>query len=171
MVHEVFDAARSGDSEQLKVLLDKDPALANKENEDGLTPLGFAAHYGQAEAVKVLLAYGAEVNAVSHSRIAYIPSNTALHAAIAGERDAAVIELLLMSKADPNVFDSNGHTSLHTAAFHADSTDLIQLLVEHGADVHAKAEGGDDAVSLAKSRGNLRVLALLEQYMQGSGID
>ncbi|MDQ0116609.1 ankyrin repeat domain-containing protein [Paenibacillus harenae] len=162
MINEVFSAARSGDSEQLKGILDKDSKLANTENEDGLTPLGFAAHYGNSEAVKVLLEYGADVNAKSHSRIEYIPSNTALHAAIAGERDIGVINVLLMNKANPNIFDSNGHTSLHTAAFHDDNIDLIKLLLEHGADVYAKVEDGNDAASLAKERGNLRVAELLE---------
>ncbi|WP_147433551.1 hypothetical protein [Paenibacillus ginsengarvi] len=34
--------------------------------------------------------------------------------------------------------------------------------VEHGADVYAKVEGGNDAVSLSKERGNLRIAKLLE---------
>jgi ankyrin repeat protein len=66
--------------------LEANPVLANTENEDGLTPLGFAAHYGQLNIVKLLLNYGADVDARSRSKISYIPSNTALHAAIAGER-------------------------------------------------------------------------------------
>ncbi|MFC4099140.1 ankyrin repeat domain-containing protein [Paenibacillus xanthanilyticus] len=163
MIHDIFEAARTGDREQLQLLLEQNPALANAKNEHGLTPLGFAAHYGQAEAVKALLAHGAEVNAVSHSRIPYIPSNTALHAAIAGERDMDVIRVLLANNANPNIFDSNGHTSLHTAAFHDDNAELVQLLMEHGADAGASIEGGEDAVSLAKARGNLRVAAVLER--------
>ncbi|TYP72078.1 ankyrin repeat domain-containing protein [Paenibacillus methanolicus] len=163
MIQEFFAAARSGDREQLQLLLEQDVTLAKTENEDGLTPLGFAAHYGQAGAVKVLLAHGAEVNAVSHSKVAYIPSNTALHAAIAGKRDMEVIRVLLMNGANPNIFDSNGHTSLHTAAFHDDNAELIELLREHGADVEARIEGGVDAGALAKERGNLRVAAALER--------
>ncbi|MCU6712822.1 ankyrin repeat domain-containing protein [Paenibacillus sp. J5C_2022] len=162
MINEVFYAARLGDSNRLKELLSKEPELANTENEDGLTPLGYAAHYGNAAAVKVLLEYGAEVNAISHSKIDYIPSNTALHAAITGEREIEVIKELLMNKANPNILDSNGHTSLHTAAFHDDNVELITLLLEHGADVDAKVEDGNDAVSLAKERGYLRVAELLE---------
>lgn len=76
----------------------KTPSLAHTENSEGLTPLGFAAHFGSKAAVQVLLDYGVDVNAVSHSKISYIPSNTALHAAIAGERDPEVIRLLLEVK-------------------------------------------------------------------------
>jgi hypothetical protein len=34
--------------------------------------------------------------------------------------------------------------------------------VEHGADVYAKVEGGNDAVSLSRERGDLRIAKLLE---------
>ncbi|SCW87673.1 Ankyrin repeat-containing protein [Paenibacillus tianmuensis] len=115
------------------IILAIHPSLAHSENGDGLTPLGFAAHFGSKATVQVLLDYGADVNAVSHSKLSYIPSNTALHAAIAGERDPEVIRLLLTRGALTNIFDSSGHTCLHTAAFHDDNTELIRLLMEHGA--------------------------------------
>jgi uncharacterized protein len=164
MINEVFASCRSGDRERLQQLLELDPTLANTENSDGLTPLGFASHYGQAEAVQVLLEFGADVNALSHSSIPYIPSNTALHAAIAGERNVEVIQLLLNHEANTNVFDSNGHTSLHAAAFHDDNVELIKLLLGRGADPRAKVEGGTEAASLAMERGNHRVAELLQGW-------
>ncbi|MEW9699399.1 ankyrin repeat domain-containing protein [Paenibacillus sp. SI8] len=163
MINEVFSAARNGELGVLRGFLDSKPALANTENEDGLTLLGFAAHFGQTEAVKLLLDRGADVNAVSHSKVSYIPSNTALHAAIAGERSMDVIRLILAHDADTNLFDSNGHTSVHAAAFHDHNTEMIQLLIDHGADVNAKVEGGVYAIALAKEQGNLRVAELLRQ--------
>lgn len=163
-VDDVFQAAQAGDASRLQNLLEAHPSLAHTENGDGLTPLGYAAHFGRKAAVQVLLDYGVDVNAVSHSKISYIPSNTALHAAIAGERDMEVIRLLLTGGARTNIFDSNGHTCLHTAAFHDDNTELIRLLMEHGADVNAKAEGGDTALALAIRQGNERVAGLLRQH-------
>ncbi|WP_274650133.1 ankyrin repeat domain-containing protein [Paenibacillus humicola] len=159
MIGELFSAARSGNAGRLKELLESDPALANAENADGLTPLGFASHFGQAEAVRVLLQYGADVNAVSHSKIGYIPSNTALHAAIAGERNRDVIRLLLAHGARTSLFDSSGYTCLHTAAFH-----ILQLLIEHGADVNARAGGGGTPLAIANERGNLKAAAFLKQH-------
>src|SRR4051812_8105620 len=115
MINDVFTAARTGDANRVKELLNTDLSLANSENNDGLTLLGFASHFGQSEVVRLLLDNGADVNALSHSKVSYIPSNTALHAAIAGERNLEVIQRLLAHRANPTIMDSNGHTSLHVA--------------------------------------------------------
>lgn len=162
-IDDVFQAAQTGDAARLKEILAAHPHLTNTENSEGLTPLGYAAHFGNKDAVQVLLDYGAEVNALSHSKISYIPSNTALHAAIAGERNLDVISLLLAHQAKTTIFDSNGHTCLHSAAFHDDSTELIRLLIEHGADVNAKAGGGESALSLATKQGNHEAVQFLRQ--------
>ena len=45
-IDEVFQAAQSGDAQRLKLLLEANPGLASEENRDGLTPLGYAAHFG-----------------------------------------------------------------------------------------------------------------------------
>jgi uncharacterized protein len=162
-IRDVFQAAQSGNASLLNSLLNSDPILANTENSDGLTPLGFAAHFGQKNTVQALLNHGADVNSISHSKIEYIPSNTALHAAIAGERNLDIIKLLLKHKALTNIFDSNGHTSLHTAAFHDDNKEIISLLIEHGANVNAKVQGGKTALTIAIEEGNNQVADLLIQ--------
>lgn len=164
IVDDVFQAVQSGEASRLQDILESHPHLANAVNGDGLTVLGYAAHMGNKDVVQVLLDYGADVDAVSHSKISYIPSNTALHAAIAGERNLEVIRLLLDHHAQTQIFDSNGHTCLHTAAFHDDNEEIIRLLVEHGADVHAKMEGRESALSLAIKQGNHNVAELLRQY-------
>ncbi|UNK19347.1 ankyrin repeat domain-containing protein [Paenibacillus sp. N3/727] len=163
IIDEVFQVVQSDEASRLKDILESHPQLANTENGDGLTPLGYAAHFGNKDAVQILLNYGADVVAVSHSKISYIPSNTALHAAIAGERNVDVIRLLLTHNAQTNIFDSNGHTCLHTAVFHDDNLEIIRLLIEHGADVNARIEGGETALSLAIKQGNNNVAELLRQ--------
>ncbi|MUT65234.1 ankyrin repeat domain-containing protein [Paenibacillus sp. NEAU-GSW1] len=163
-INDLFKAAQSGDAARLQGILESHPQLANTENGQGLTPLGYAAHFGNKDAVQVLLNYGADVNAVSHSSVSYIPSNTALHAAIAGERNADVIKLLLEHGAQTNIFDSNGHTCLHSAAFHDDNIELIRLLIEHGAEVNARIEGGETALALAIGQGNVNVAELLREF-------
>ncbi|WP_419884533.1 ankyrin repeat domain-containing protein [Paenibacillus sp. B-A-8] len=160
-INEVFQSAQQGDAARLKEILEFHPALANTENNEGLTPLGYAAHFGKEAAVQVLIDYGAEVDAVSHSKISFIPSNTALHAAIAGERDMGVIRLLLNKGAQTHILDSDGHTALHSAAFHSDNVELIRLLIEHGADIHAKIEGGESVLAMAIQQGNHNVKEFL----------
>ncbi|SEO18472.1 ankyrin repeat domain-containing protein [Paenibacillus sp. OV219] len=162
-IEDVFQAAQSGDAERLRVFLEAHSELANTENEQGLTPLGYAAHFGNKDAVRVLLEHGANVNTVSHSKLSYIPSNTALHAAIAGERSIDVIRLLLAGQAQTTIFDNNGHTCLHTAAFHDDNIEMIRLLIEHGAEVNAAIEGGETALALAVKQGNHHVEELLRR--------
>lgn len=164
LIEQVFQAAKSGDASQVKELLDIHPELAAAENQDGLTLLGFTAHYGYTRVVQVLLEHGAEVNTLSHSKISFIPSNTALHAAIAGERDREVIELLLNHGADTNLFDSNGHTCLHTAVFQKENSELISLLIAYKADVNAKAPDGETPLALALRLGNSGNAELLRQY-------
>ncbi|WP_232697464.1 ankyrin repeat domain-containing protein [Brevibacillus daliensis] len=164
LIEKLFQAAESGDSSSLQELVETQPEFANTENKDGLTLLGYAAHFGNADAVKVLLDHGADVNAISHSTISFIPSNTALHAAIAGERNLDVINLLLHNQADPNIRDSNDQTCLQVAAFHVDSIELIQILIDYGADVHAKSATGQTALSIALEQGNEKVVALLKEY-------
>ncbi|MED4583417.1 ankyrin repeat domain-containing protein [Brevibacillus choshinensis] len=165
-IKELFQASQAGDSRKVKDLLEKDASLANTENEEGLTPLGYAAHFGHVDVVRLLLEKGADVQAVSHSKIAYIPSNTALHAAIAGEGDVEVVGLLLASGANTNTFDSNGHTCLHTAAFHDKHIEIIRLLIAHGAQVNepAKNEGRQTPLALALEKGNAHVVELLRQH-------
>jgi ankyrin repeat protein len=160
-INKVFKAIDSGDCTCLEVILDTNSSFANMENHDGLTPLGYAAHYGKTNVLKLLLDYGANVDAVSHSRISYIPSNTALHAAIAGERSIEVITTLLKSKAQTNIHDSNGQTCLHTAAFHDDNVEIINLLIEHGADVNMKSQDGRTPLAFAIENGNHRVAEFL----------
>ncbi|WP_127530401.1 ankyrin repeat domain-containing protein [Paenibacillus kobensis] len=163
LINDLFKVLQSGDGSRMKDQLELNPQLANVENSDGLTPLGYAAHMGNQVIVQLLIDYDANVDAVSHSKISFIPSNTALHAAIAGQRNLNVIRLLLAQHANPNIFDSVGHTSLHTAAFHDDNMELIRLLIEHGADVNAKQEGGLTALSIAIEQGNHNVAELLRQ--------
>ncbi|CAH8772651.1 ankyrin repeat domain-containing protein [Paenibacillus dendritiformis] len=163
MIEEVCKAAQAGDASRLSALLEANPQLANEENGDGLLPLGIAAHCGRVDVVRTLLDRGADVNALSCSAISIIPSNTALHAAIAGARDREVIQLLLERGANPALLDSNGHTCLHVAVLHDDGIELIRLLLDHGADANARAEGGDTALSLALAQGHRHTAEFLRR--------
>ena len=164
MINKLFQAARSNKFKEVKEILDLNPELANNENDEGLTPLGYAAHFGNIESVEILLQYGADVNAVSHSKIPYIPSNTALHAAIAGERNLDVIRLLLNNGARTNILDSIGQTCLHSAAFHNNSDEIIRLLIEHDAPFHVKDNVGKTAYDIAREQGNEEIAVLLREH-------
>ena len=57
----LFDAARSGDADAIRLLLDAEPELAHAADRDGRTPLLVAAARGDAASVRALLAREAEL--------------------------------------------------------------------------------------------------------------
>ena len=128
---EILDAAREGDLELMKALLNQDPSLALCKTNDGLTPLHWAASSGHNGAAELLLANGANVNA-EDSR-----GDTPLHlAASAGCTNVAA--LLLANHADVNAMNDNGKAPLWYVTVGGAVEDLADLLRRHGA---TRAEG------------------------------
>lgn len=153
----LHEAVVLGDVERLRVLLTEEPSATNALSPDGWTALHLAGFFGQAEAARVLLEAGAEVDVWSENAM----RNTPLHAAIAGAREKAVIEPLVAAGADVNAAGAGGYTPLHLAASRGDLP-LIELLLAHGAEARM-AEGGETPVSLATERGHPDAARRLEK--------
>jgi len=121
----ILDAARDGDMQKIKKLLDRNPEMAScKDTKDpyGYTPLHLAVKEGHKDVMQLLLANGAEVNAKDN----YL--NTSFSLALKeGRKDMA--ELLLANAADINVTDMLGRTPLHWAAAKG-YKDLTQSLLD-----------------------------------------
>ena len=124
---EIHDAAKAGEVERIKALLQAHPDLVNAKGEHGLTPLHYAAVEGHKDAVEVLLASQADVNA----RTEY--GSTALYlAAVRGH--AEVVALLLAHKAEPDAKNNEGWTALAWTEEHS-LKDIAKLLRQYGATV------------------------------------
>jgi ankyrin repeat protein len=122
-----LEAAALGDLARLQV---------DARGGDGFTPLHLAAFFGGAEAVREILATGADPDADADNPFKVRP----LHSACArGDVDCA--RALLEAGANPNLAQQHGYTPLHSAA-HLDATELASLLLEHGADRLAKNDEG-----------------------------
>jgi ankyrin repeat protein len=94
----------------------------------GSTALMFAAQQGDLASARLLLAAGADANAVmAGSRLTPV-----LIASAMGREDVAT--LLLDHRADPNAIDGEGFTSLHHAAIRKDAVGIVKQLLAHGAD-------------------------------------
>ena len=131
---DVFEAAALGRTPRLRVLLEEDPALVNAFGDDGFHPLGLACFFGHVGAARLLIEYGADVNALSRNE--HIQT-AALHAACAAQGvDEAtryeLVKLALEHGADPNLPQGGGFRPIDAARQNGDAR-VEQLLLEHGA--------------------------------------
>jgi pectate lyase len=142
------EAASIGDINTVKSLLDKGVDANSWDNSGGDTALERATEKGHKEVVELLIAHGANINAIRQT----LPGGTSLHLAVmSGHKD--IVELLIAKGADVNAKNSEGETALDVA-LDRNQKDIIELLVAKGAEVssmHIAAAIGD----LAKVRGFL----------------
>lgn len=157
----IYEAAAVGNTTRVKELLERSPELSATWSADGFTPLGLAAHFGNEETLKLLLAHGADVNARSKEGNL---NNMAIHAAIAGNFEH-IVKMLIEHGADVNARCEGvwreGFNALHVAAFFGRES-IIKLLLQHSADKTAKTVSGETPYDLAIIRGHQESAALLK---------
>jgi ankyrin repeat protein len=156
---DVFESAAFGDLDRLSELLATEPDLVNATSGDGFTPLHLAAFFGQTDAVRLLLARGAEPDVRGQGWM----TGTALSAAAAGGHTAIVL-LLLEVGVDPNVQQAQGFTPLHAAAQNAD-LEAVRALLDAGADPAIVTEEGVTAAELAEQAGDLVTVETLREAL------
>ena len=111
------------------------------------TPLIMVSPFNKLDAVRALLAAGANVNAAENDGwTALIWSAYRGHAKVA--------EILLSAGADVNAVDNNGETALMLAR----SAEVAKVLLSAGADVNAVDDDGETALMLARSAEVAKVL-------------
>jgi len=158
----LIDSAVGGDSDRLHDLLSTDPSLVTVTGEvdagsrdamqqynahDGWTPLHLAAHYGHLPTVKLLVEYGADLEAVSQNAI----GNTSISAAAWGNR-LDIVEYLASQGANVDAPNAWGRTALHRA-IDGGNWDTARLLVKLGADVEKIDGEGKTAAEMANEKG------------------
>jgi len=133
----IFEAAATGRTARIRVLLRDDPSLVNAFGEDGFHPLGLACFFGHVDAARALLEHGADVNALSRNE--HIQT-AAIHAAAASNEAGAdedtryeLVKLVLDHGADPNLRQAGGFRAIDAARQNGDAR-VEQLLRERGAE-------------------------------------
>lgn len=150
---EIRDAMRKSDLPQIQALLKSDPSVVSRKDENGWTPLHFAAAEGHKDVAELLIANKADVNARNNH------GSTPLHdAAYEGHKDVA--ELLVANKADVSARNNDGSTPLHNAAYEGHK-DIVELLLANKANVDARNRKGDTALQVAAWSGHRDVAELL----------
>jgi ankyrin repeat protein len=178
----IYNAIRDNDLITVRAL----PASElQAKNRRGTTPLMYAAAFGSAEAVKLLLDKGANVNArnsfnatallwcagdpvkarmlVEHNADVNAQSTqgrTPLMIAARRDGNSSIVSLLLAKGADPTATDKLGVTALHQAA-NAGDPSTIRLLLDKGADVNAMDVKGDTPLMGAAGFGSVAAVRLL----------
>lgn len=160
---EAYQSLTQAHVEELELLLTRQPALA-KRYFGGATLLHYAlanaSHY-TADAVRCLLAYGADVQARTYL------GETPLHYACRysdtyeGNAQASLVRLLIAAGAQVNARDNAGVTPLHEAVY--SGSDLaVTVLLAAGADANAHDREQVTPLHLAAWRGDpQRVAALI----------
>jgi uncharacterized protein len=121
---------------------------------NGVTPLMTAAHAGQTDIVRLLLAKGANVTAVDR-----LQKNAMTYAAGQGRTD--IVVLLLRAGVDPNAIYVHQLTALMWAAGYG-KTETVQALLAAGASAGLKDDRGKTALDIAREGNFPDTVKLLE---------
>src|SRR5579871_4838209 len=145
---DLFRLIRSGDLEGLRRAA-ADPNLVSSLGE---TPLHYAATFGSAETVRLLLERGSDPNA--RNRAGATPL-------IYGAYSFEKARLLVERGADVNARSQNGTTPLMIAASVHGNLPTIRYLLEKGADVKPIRANGSDALQIAALKSEPEAVKLL----------
>ncbi|RVW66062.1 Ankyrin repeat-containing protein [Vitis vinifera] len=186
-------AAKQGDLEVLKILMEALPGLSLTEDVSNTTALHTAANQGYIEVVNLLLESGSGVAAIAKSngktalhsaaRKGHLEvikallekepgvatridkkGQTALHMAVKGQNLEVVEELM---KADPslvNMVDTKGNTALHIASRKGREQIVRKLLSHDETDTKAVNKSGETAFDTAEKTGNPNIATILQEH-------
>lgn len=146
-------ACWNGQSEVVKVLLEKTPDCVNELNDDGESPLLLAARRSNLTIAELLLAAGARPDAANLHGV------SPLHAA-ASKGDLFVGKALLAAGAAVNQKTSDGKTPLILAAQNS-KNDFTAMLIEAGADVNGVDNDQHSALYYASEAGYTEIVEQL----------
>jgi ankyrin repeat protein len=145
---DLYEASALGRVERIREILAQQPASVSSHAPDGFTPVALAAFFGHADAARVLIAAGADVNAAATNPFKV----QALHAAVAG-RNLDIVRAVLAAGGDANAPQQAGFRPIHEAGANA-NRELAELLIAHGADPALANDAGKSAIDLAREKGH-----------------
>ena len=149
----LLDAAYDGSAKEVNKLLQKGADI-NTKNQFGSTPFKLAVVRDNVNVVELFLKLGQDPNMESDKAISDV---TPLMSA-AANGNTKLLKLLLKYGAKPDYPTSSGHTALMSAIGH---TDIFEILVSHGADIHARDGYGRTVLIWAALHGTEEVVTLL----------
>ena len=150
----LFQAIQQNDPVAMRRLLDGGLS-ANAQDDDGTPALMVATLFAGSDCIRLLLDRGANPNVASHA------GATALMWAIP---DSAKVKLLVAHGADVNARSTNlQRTPLLIAASYPGTVEILRLLVDKGADIHAKDKDQIHALGRATLSADVAVVRFLAE--------
>lgn len=153
-------AIRTAESAELTKLMIESGANLNLQNNDGDTAICVAANLDNHEAVRLLLREeDCDPNLTSNY------GKGPLHYSLERSESLETVKLLVESGADINrVARSDVGSPIQTACRNAKAgKEMVEYLLERGADLHAQAGTSGFAISSAASHGTPEIISLLLQ--------
>jgi uncharacterized protein len=182
---DIFQAVQSGDLASLTALLDQDPTISSARDKSGVSLLMMALYYRQRPAAELIQKTrarhgqpldifeaaacgdaGALANLLAKDAAAVNSYSTdgwtPLHLA-AAFADKNAVELLLKSGAAPSARSKNGlaNTPLNAAIALNPSADIVEALLQQGANVNSRQHGGHTPLHEAAAAGHVDLVKLL----------
>jgi ankyrin repeat protein len=190
-------AVQNEDLKLVRRLLNRGADVNEQEKDySDRTPLFFAVESGNAGIAKMLIDFGAEVNArdlysqtpimnldddssselvkllIAHGATVDLTDdsdNTALILAAEDEAEPSVIKALIDAGANVNQQNSEGYTALIKAAEN-DEPDTVRLLLESGAGVNYQNADGDTALMMAADGDAPEIIRMLIEAGADTGL-
>ena len=146
---QLLDAIRAGDHARVAQLVKASPdGAVRAKGIAGITPLMYAALYGDRASARLLLDYGADPNARNDA------GATALMWAV---DDPEITRMLLLERAgDPGIRSADGRTALQLAAARTGASDVVNVLIDNGSKV-----SGEALLTIAADTGDVSLLRVL----------
>ncbi|ETS80440.1 Palmitoyltransferase AKR1 [Pestalotiopsis fici W106-1] len=143
---DIMQLARLGNIQAMEKLFEKGDFDATYSDDEGITPLHWAAINNQYAMVKFLIEKGADINKKGGESVA-----TPLQWA-AQRSNYYTVNLLLQHGADPLITDAQGYNTLHISTFNGNMM-LLTLLLHQGIPVDVADSYGHSALMWAAYKG------------------
>ncbi len=180
---EFFKAIKEGKETKVRQMLQRNGDLANSRSQQGMSAVTIATYYSQPEIAQILISKGARLDlfeAAMAGRLDIVKEwigtpgmgvnslsgdgFTPLHlSSFFGHPD--IVSYLLSEGADANLVAKNATKvrPLHSAAAKR-RLEISKMLLEHGAEVDARQEGGFTALHAAALHGDLKLAKVLVEH-------
>ena len=144
-----------GDEDAINVLLKAGADANNADLVYGNSCLYSATLGGcSKETLQAMIDHGADVNGTIKNGV------TALTAACS-KGNINAINVLLKAGADPKIAHGQGYTCLHTAVLKSCSKEILQTIIDHGADVNSTDKDNVSALTIACCNGDADAINVL----------